>query len=312
MPKRPCSVIITPDNQDILAADKFGDVYSIPLIQSPDWKPSNAAPPSDTSAAAAGVAAATGTSPAEAAASPSPSAPSPAAPAVGDKHYKPQATELTVHTGRNRKALLDQQISASHAKTQGGTPRRVEAAPFERYLLLGHVSLLTAVAFGVDAQQRPYILTADRDEHIRVSRGTKAQAHVIEQFCLGHEDFVNRLCIPAANDLGHLLVSAGGDPELFVWRWKEGRLLGKAPLLDAVKAVVPEATKVAVTGLCEWPFAVDENEAGTRMVVICERYVFPGGFPSFPHSLSSLTDTKSGLCFVSFFFSLDGTMKVLT
>lgn len=275
MPKRPCSVIISPD-KDILSADKFGDVYSLSLIQSPDWKPSQ------TSSAAASTANPQ-PPPAEAspaaAASPSPSAPSPA-----DHHYKPQATELTVHTKRNRQALIDQQISAANPRAQRGTPRRAEVEPFERYLLLGHVSLLTAVAMGFDEQKRPYILTADRDEHIRVSRGTKEQAHVIEQFCLGHGDFVNRLCIPSGGPRmrGDLLVSAGGDPQVFVWKWKEGLLLGKAPLLDAVRSVVPEATKVAVTSLLEWSSA---DEEGTRIVVICERYVFVGFCSSlFQHS----------------------------
>lgn len=283
MPKRPCSVIISPDNKDILSADKFGDVYSLPLIQSPDWKPS------ETSAAASTVnpqPPAAEAAPA-AAASPSPSAPSPAA-AAAEHHYKPQATELTVHTKRNRQALIDQQISAANPKAQRGTPRRVEAEPFERYLLLGHVSLLTAVTMGFDEQKRPYILTADRDEHIRVSRSTKEQAHVIEQFCLGHDDFVNRLCIPSGGPgmMGDLLVSAGGDPEVFVWKWKEGLLLGKAPLLDAVKSVVPGATKVAVTSLLEWSSADDE---GTRIVVICEWYVSVG----LCSSLSILLDTVS-------------------
>lgn len=263
MPKRPCSVIISPDNKNILSADKFGDVYSLPLIPSPDWKPS------ETSAAGASASTA----------SPQPQ-PQPAAAAAEQHHqYKPQATELTVHTKRNLKALLDQQISAANPRAQQrGTPRRAESAPFERTLLLGHVSLLTAVAMGFDEDdekkiKRPYVLTADRDEHIRVSRGTKAQAHVIEQFCLGHDQFVTRLCIPSS--AGHLLVSAGGDPEVFVWRWKQGLLLGKAPLLDAVKSVVPGATKVAVTGLLEWssPAAEEEQEGTTRIVVICERYV---------------------------------------
>lgn len=260
MPKRPCSVVISPDNKDILAADKFGDVYSVPLIQSPNWKPS--AGSADASAPAEAEAAA--------AASPSPTAaPSPTTDTQQDKEaatrFIPQATELTVHTGRNRKALLDQKISAK--KPDRGTPRRSEAEPFERYLLLGHVSLLTAVALAFDDQKRPYILTADRDEHIRVSRGTRELAYVIERFCLGHDDFVNRICVPSK--MGNLLVSAGGDPDIFVWRWKEGQLVGKTPLLDQVQKWVPEATKVAVTGLYEWP--EEDGAEGTRIVVICEK-----------------------------------------
>lgn len=248
MPKRPCSIVITPDNQDILSADKFGDVYSLPLLPSPDWKP-------ETAAATAAIVAA------------SPSS-------ADTSEFKPQATELTVHTKRNRQALLDQQISRTNPKAQRGSQKKVEAEPFERYLLLGHVSLLTAVALGHDEDdqgqgqgRRRYILTADRDEHIRVSRGTREQSYVIENFCLGHDDFVNRLCIP--DGMGQLLVSAGGDPDVFVWRWKEGRLLAKAPLLQAVKEVVPQANKVAVTGLCCWP--ADSAEEGVRIVAICER-----------------------------------------
>lgn len=252
MPKRPCSVVLTPENKDILAADKFGDVYSLPLIPSED--------------------------PATAPAQPQPAdreenSPAPAAPAA--PVFRPQATELTVHTKRNRQALIDQQLSRTNPKALRGSPRRVDAV-FERHLLLGHVSLLTAVALAHDEQGRPYILTADRDEHIRVSRGTRAQAHVIEAFCLGHEHFVTRICIPegaGGSSMGQLLVSAGGDDDVFVWRWREGRLLARTDLLGAVKGAVPEATKLAVTGLCCWSEG-SEDRKETRIVVVCERYVF--------------------------------------
>lgn len=247
MPKRPCSLVITPDKQTILSADKFGDVYSLPLIPSQDPQQ-----PKDGSPAAA---------------SPSPAPPE-------DKPFKSQANELTVHTKRNRMALLDQQITAKSAKAGGGA-KKAEVPAFERTLLLGHVSLLTAVALGHDARRRPYIITADRDEHIRVSRGTIEQAHVTEAFCMGHSEFVNRLCIPdGAEGLGHLLVSGGGDPDLFVWSWAEGRLLAKAPLLSAVRGVLPGAGKLAVTGLLHWEGRPAEGaEQGVTILVVCERYV---------------------------------------
>lgn len=251
MPKRPCSVVLTPDNKDILAADKFGDVYSLPLL-----------PTEDPSAAAA----------ASASQQPQPdqqqqeTAPPPV--------FTPSATELTVHTKRNRQALIDQHVSRTNPKAMRGSPRRVDAV-FERHLLLGHVSLLTAVALARDDRGRPYILTADRDEHVRVSRGTRDQAHVVERFCLGHAQFVNRLCVPdgaGGAGLGHLLLSAGGDNEVFVWRWGEGRLLAKVDLLGAVQGVVPEATKLAVTGLCCWSAGLETGQV--RVVVVCERYAF--------------------------------------
>ena len=32
MPKRPCAVALTPDESTLLCADKFGDIYSLPLM----------------------------------------------------------------------------------------------------------------------------------------------------------------------------------------------------------------------------------------------------------------------------------------
>lgn len=252
MPKRPCSLVITPDNQTILSADKFGDVYSVPLIPSQD-SPAAAQQPKEDS-------------PGNASPSPAPQE---------DKPFKSQANELTVHTKRNRQALLDQQVSAKSSKRGGA--QKVEVPAFERTLLLGHVSLLTAVALGHDAQRRPYIITADRDEHIRVSRGTTEQAHVTEAFCMGHAEFVNRLCVPdGADGMGHLLVSGGGDPDLFVWSWLEGKLLARAPLLSAVRSVLSGAGKLAVTGLSYWRGRPAEGtEQGATILVVCERYVWP-------------------------------------
>lgn len=261
MPKRPCSIVLTPDNKDILVADKFGDVYSLPLIPSaqPIAQPQAQEPSSPAQASEAAAAAA------EATASPSP-APEPTS--RPESAFTPQATELTVHTQRNRRALLDQQATRSNPKAwAGGTPRRV-SENFERHLLLGHVSLLTAIALGHDEQGRPYIITADRDEHIRVNRGTREQAHVIESYCMGHEEFVNQLLIPETKE--NLLISAGGDESVFVWRWKEGMLLGKVDLLERAREVVDGLDKIAVTGLCCW---TGTDAEATRVLVICERYV---------------------------------------
>lgn len=230
MPKRPCSIAITADNQTILSADKFGDVYSVPLITSP----SNTSTPAPSSRSA------------------TPSAP---------QTFKPQANEFTVHTKRNLKALENQKLGLkARASDKPAEPT------FEHTLLLGHVSMLTAVAVGTHpTTRRPYILTADRDEHIRVSRGEPSQAHIIDAFCLGHEDFVSRLCIPPLSP--EIMVSGGGDDDLFVWHWPEGRLLARASVLEQVQKVVPEATKVAVSRL----FAHSEGGGATSILVVCER-----------------------------------------
>src|ERR1700761_4669088 len=49
-------------------------------------------------------------------------------------------------------------------------------------LILGHTSFLTAFLLSFDEK---FIVTADRDEHIRVS--WYPQGYTIESYCLGHE-----------------------------------------------------------------------------------------------------------------------------
>ncbi|KAK7521666.1 tRNA methyltransferase-like protein [Phyllosticta citriasiana] len=212
MPKRPCAVIVTEDDQTIITADKFGDVYALPLLQSQEEE--------DAFLAEAEVAA--------------------------QKKYAPAATNLTVHTGRNRKALEAQLKQQQQAQATANKTK--EPLKFKHELLLGHVSMLTDVA-GITLDQqdlntasnepasksqksRSYLLTADRDEHVRVSRG-QPQTHVIEGFCLGHKDFVSKICFASAQ----VLVSGGGDDELFVWDWIKGRLLNKISIQDMVQAI---------------------------------------------------------------------------
>ncbi|KFQ72433.1 tRNA (guanine-N(7)-)-methyltransferase non-catalytic subunit WDR4, partial [Phaethon lepturus] len=85
----------------------------------------------------------------------------------------------------------------------------------EGKLELGHLSLLLDVALSPDDQ---YILTADRDEKIRVSLA-KAP-HNIVSYCLGHKEFVSKiLVIP---NYPHLLLSASGDSTLRLWEYKSG------------------------------------------------------------------------------------------
>lgn len=227
-------MLITSD-QTIIVADKFGDVYSLPLLFTP----------------------------------PSPSS-APVAPAKKNPPKaaaKPSATALTVHSKRNRKAL-DAQLQmyeARAAKGEDAEAGKAEAPTFEMDLLLGHVSMLTALALG-ESEGRRYILTADRDEHIRVSRFIP-QAHVIEGFCLGHEDFVGAMVIPALRP--EILVSGGGDSELLVWDWKSGRKVGSANVLSLVKEIAPETAKVAVSCLTTLAYPSEDGEI-TYVLAICE------------------------------------------
>ncbi|KAK3047665.1 tRNA (guanine-N(7)-)-methyltransferase non-catalytic subunit trm82 [Extremus antarcticus] len=242
MPKRPCAVQVLPDNSTILCGDKFGDVYSLPLLPKPES--STHQPKSD------------GSQP----------------PEEKSKPFKPQATTQTVHSKRNLKSLEAQM------KQKNLTTKTKQPLAFEHKLLLGHVSVLTDLTYAtreVDGKQRGYIITADRDEHIRVSRGPP-QSHIIEGYCLGHTQFVSKVCaIPGAD----LLVSGGGDEWLGVWDWPNFSLRWKFESFgeDTRKALVQGGVTqaealpaTAVSGIWLVPGDLDGRPEGV-VVVACER-----------------------------------------
>ncbi|KAH9951156.1 WD40-repeat-containing domain protein [Amylocystis lapponica] len=115
--------------------------------------------------------------------------------------------------------------SAPGASKRGTLTSHENAA--DGTLVLGHASLLTCFLLSPDER---HVLSADRDEHIRVS--WFPQGYTIERFCLGHEKFVSALHIPR---FAHAtLVSGGGDPVLKLWDWMEGTVYGEIQILDAV------------------------------------------------------------------------------
>ncbi|KIW76600.1 hypothetical protein Z517_09044 [Fonsecaea pedrosoi CBS 271.37] len=182
MLKRTCAIALTPDEKSLLVGDKFGDVYLLPLHPTPGWTPQK--PVSDQQQVT----------------------------------FSPSASELTVHTKGNLEALRQQ-------RQQKAAQRKKEGPQFECKLLLGHVSLLTDVAITevqTGPKRRQYILTSDRDEHIRVSRGV-TQAHIIENYCFGHREFVSKLCIVPWNP--EILVTGSGEPSLKVYHWQTGKIL---------------------------------------------------------------------------------------
>jgi tRNA (guanine-N(7)-)-methyltransferase subunit TRM82 len=234
MARRPSAISIIPDDSTILCADKFGDVYALPLIPPPgDGRQGTISGEKDET--------------------------------VEEKPYVPAASLLTVHSGRNRK-VLEEQLKQGNK----GPKRPKETPSFKHELLLGHVSMLTDILY-TTVDGRSYILTADRDEHIRVSRGPP-QAHIIEGFCHGHEVFVSRLCLARSG----LLVSGGGDPYLFIWDWSNYRLLETLSIRDAVLHFMrsqpdtatslpedPENFKVAVSGI--WSVPCDDPDVLHQM-----------------------------------------------
>ncbi|XP_008217681.1 tRNA (guanine-N(7)-)-methyltransferase non-catalytic subunit wdr4 [Nasonia vitripennis] len=83
-------------------------------------------------------------------------------------------------------------------------------------LLLGHLSMLLDILVTDDQK---YVITADRDEKIRVSMFPNS--YNILSYCLGHKNFVTNIAIvPHDKDI---LVSSGGDGTLMFWDFKTGR-----------------------------------------------------------------------------------------
>jgi tRNA (guanine-N(7)-)-methyltransferase subunit TRM82 len=224
MPKRICAVALTKDGKTIVAGDKFGDVYSLPLFPSEEFHLTTII--------------------------------------MDEQHpvpeFKPSASELTVHTKGNLEALRQQQL-------QKRVKPKKEGLDFEHKLLLGHVSLLTDLAIAEvagDHSSRQFILTADRDEHIRVSRGI-TQAHVIENYCLGHTDFVSRLCVLPWQPT--TLLAGSGEPSLKVYDWQRGicsgDLLAQSHTLDEIAKHIKDSgqdrsvDRLAVSGIWTKPIS---------------------------------------------------------
>ena len=206
------------------------------------------------------------------------------------KEFVPSASSLTVHTKGNREALRQQQkINNPKAEKR--------SLNFDHQLLLGHVSLLTdvtCVSISSSNRIRNYILSSDRDEHIRVSRGIP-QAHIIEGYCLGHTEFISKLCIPPAYP--HLLISGGGDESLLLWDWHSGKLRQRLELRSLVEdlkrqqGLEPASAKpiirdqeAGVGGEMEDKFTISNirvhqwsnskaNGLETGIIVTCEGYV---------------------------------------
>ena len=108
-------------------------------------------------------------------------------------------------------------------------------------LLLGHVSIVTDFAWTNDFKQ---LITADRDEKLRVNR--YPETFILDQFLLGHLEFVSRIVVVAGND--NVAISGGGDPFLMVWDCKTGQPKQKFDFVQALGGL-PEGVQPCVTNL---------------------------------------------------------------
>ncbi|CDF89234.1 related to tRNA (guanine-N(7)-)-methyltransferase subunit TRM82 [Zygosaccharomyces bailii ISA1307] len=147
-PKRPNSIAILADAQAIVVADKFGDVFEIPLTEESTSKPGEDSQP-----------------------------------------------------------------------------------------LLGHVSMLTDVLFCEDSNGRKYLITSDRDEHVKISH--YPQTFIVDKWLFGHQEFVASLHIPSWKS--SWLFSAGGDSCIFCWDWQQGTKLSSFDYAHLIKPYLTDA-----------------------------------------------------------------------
>jgi len=96
-------------------------------------------------------------------------------------------------------------------------------------LLLGHLSMLLDMKMDPSGK---FVLTADRDEKIRVSKFPNC--YNIHNYCLGHTEFVTSICL-FGNDL---LVSGSGDGTVKVWKYLEGREICSREVFKDVEIAV--------------------------------------------------------------------------
>ncbi|KAI5798870.1 hypothetical protein EDC01DRAFT_649584 [Geopyxis carbonaria] len=178
--------------------------------------------------------------------------------------------------------------------------------PYEHKFIIGHVSMLLAVypvSLPADhpaaaGKAKNWIITADRDEHIRVTR--YPQTFVIDQFLLGHESFVAKLLSPSWNRTG--LISGGGDTYLVEWDWLSGRRVQRIDLASHVHSVLAKST---LSGDTE-PMSVSTTEPGAFKIAVNGLWELPHpnvkgvlvGVEKVP-ALFIFTQSSAGLAYTS-------------
>ncbi|KAE8299025.1 tRNA (guanine-N(7)-)-methyltransferase non-catalytic subunit wdr4 [Larimichthys crocea] len=107
----------------------------------------------------------------------------------------------------------------------------------EGELKMGHLSMLLAVTMSPDDR---YVITADRDEKIRVSH--LRSPYNIQSFCLGHQQFVSALLVPSGRP--RWLLSGSGDGTVKLWEYESGRKLQSCELEESDTQKKPTVCRI--------------------------------------------------------------------
>lgn len=163
---------------------------------------------------------------------------------VAHHDFPKRPSAISIHN--NALVVSDKSGDVFHRNLLESSSSSKETVP-----ILGHVSMVLDVKFA----SPDFIVSSDRDEHIRVSRFPNS--YIIERFLLGHESFVSHIVIA-----GSYLLSAGGDHYILAWNWQTGEQIARLDVDSNVIAmaasnntayIVPEGLKevlkVSIPGL---------------------------------------------------------------
>jgi len=123
----------------------------------------------------------------------------------------------------------------------------------EGQLLLGHLSMLLDLRISLDSK---FVITADRDEKIRVS--SFPNSYNIHNYCLGHGDFVTSLGVLSDD----LILSGSGDGTVRVWRFLEGAEVARREVCNDIDQEVIGSAKERL----EVPATAADQEKNVRRV----------------------------------------------
>jgi hypothetical protein len=138
----------------------------------------------------------------------------------GNVYSYPLAAHSSV-AARTARRVQVSQLPVQQKGKEGGDEDEESADGLT--LLLGHFSSITSMTLDHTAQ---HIVTADRDEKIRVSR--YPNAYNICTFCLGHTQFVSKvLVLHSSHVTVPCVISAGGDGTVRAWHLTAGTQLGQ-------------------------------------------------------------------------------------
>ncbi|CAO3587620.1 unnamed protein product [Absidia cylindrospora] len=197
--------------------------------------------------------------------------------------------------------------------------------------IVGHVSMITDVILSDDEK---YVITADRDEHIRVSRFPNG--YNIENFCLGHTDVVTVIRLLPWDK--NILVSAGGDNTICLWDFVKGTRIQsfnyqehvqqyittpatetdhtENPLVSSVKfdttsnTVAVSFTKVPAIMLLEWN--QDEKVLQYKDMIHCDQKVLDISFDMEGRLWTSLVPTTDSDALMTLFTPTEGKYQVVS